>query len=199
MSRSSSFIRTDKAIMQAFMELLKEKSFEKITVQDILDRTPVTRATFYAHYHDKYEIAERMQQQFLQNRDHVRIELMENPPSKMLSIVRKSFPQNSDIAKALLKIHTEKVDLHRTIVDEFEEFYMCETDQKAQKVEARIYAQARAELQLAHFYGETPIITFERSNEICLNACLHLLRLADDAETREFLLKKLEKKFHLEK
>ena len=43
------------------MKLLKTKPFEKITVQDILDETPVTRSTFYKHYHDKYEIAEKMQ------------------------------------------------------------------------------------------------------------------------------------------
>lgn len=45
--------------------LLKKKYFEIITVQDILGETPVTRATFYAHYHDKYELVEKMLDQFL--------------------------------------------------------------------------------------------------------------------------------------
>ena len=65
MSNNPQFQRTDKAIMQAMVSLLKKKSFEKITVQDILDETPVTRATFYAHYHDKYEVVEKMLDHFL--------------------------------------------------------------------------------------------------------------------------------------
>jgi len=65
MSNSTQFARTDKAIQAAFISLLKSKPFEKITVQDILDETPVSRATFYKHYHDKYEIAEKMQQEFV--------------------------------------------------------------------------------------------------------------------------------------
>ena len=38
MSNSPQFQRTDKAILQAMVSLLKKKSFEKITVQDILDK-----------------------------------------------------------------------------------------------------------------------------------------------------------------
>ena len=93
MSHSSSFVRTDKAIMQAFIDLLKEKSFEKITVQDILDKTPVTRATFYAHYHDKYEIAERMLEQFFQLRNATRAKLETVSSSKMDSIIRKIYSE----------------------------------------------------------------------------------------------------------
>jgi len=56
---STQFARTDKAIQTAMVHLLKSKPFEKITVQDILDETPVSRATFYKHYRDKYEIVEK--------------------------------------------------------------------------------------------------------------------------------------------
>lgn len=199
MSRSPSFIRTDKAIMQAFIELLKEKSFEKITVQDILERTPVTRATFYAHYHDKYEIAERMLEQFLQARDEVRTELSFSSPAKMRSIVRKTFSSNRDLAEALFKIRTEKVDLRQTLVDEFEIMYRSEADGRPHPVEARIYAQARTELELSPLYDKSPIITFEDSNEVFLNVALKLLRLADDQEVREFLNKKIAQKFYQEK
>ena len=124
MAHSSSFIRTDKAIMQAFIDLLKEKSFEKITVQDILEKTPVTRATFYAHYHDKYEIAERMLEQFFQLRDLVRTQLEHTSSSKMNSIVKKNYSSNHDLIEALLKIHTERVDLRKALVDEYEAFYL---------------------------------------------------------------------------
>jgi AcrR family transcriptional regulator len=48
--------RTRKLLQDALMELLAEKSFDAITVQDIADRSTINRATFYAHYVDKYEL-----------------------------------------------------------------------------------------------------------------------------------------------
>ena len=196
MSRSPSFIRTDKAIMQAFIELLKETPFEKITVQDILEKTPVTRATFYAHYHDKYEIAERMLEQFLHARDDVRLEISSASPSKMRGIVRKSFSSNRELAEALFKIHTDKVDLRRTLSEEFETLYLNESNGKAHPLEARIYAQARTELELSPLYDKNPVITFEDSNDVFLNVALKLLRLSEDEEAREFLKKKITQKFY---
>ena len=192
MSHSLSFLRTDKAIMHAFIELLKEKSFEKITVQDILERTPVTRATFYAHYHDKYEIAERMLEQFLKNRDNIRNELNAESSSKMHQIVRKNASIHHAATLALLKIRTDKVDLRQTIVDEFEKEYLSE---KSDPVEAKIYAQVRTSFELSCITREIPNLSFQYSNETFMNVFLKLLRLSDDKETKDFLNKKLKQKF----
>lgn len=46
----------DKAIVQTFCLLLKQKSYEEITIQDILDATPISRAAFYQHFVDKEAI-----------------------------------------------------------------------------------------------------------------------------------------------
>jgi AcrR family transcriptional regulator len=48
--------RTRKLLQDALLELLAEKSFDAITVQDIAERSTVNRATFYAHFVDKYEL-----------------------------------------------------------------------------------------------------------------------------------------------
>ena len=48
--------RTRQLLEQSFMELLEEKSFQSITVQDIADRATVNRATFYAHFEDKFAL-----------------------------------------------------------------------------------------------------------------------------------------------
>ena len=45
--------RTRQLLGAALAELMLEKQFESITVQDILDRADVGRSTFYAHYTDK--------------------------------------------------------------------------------------------------------------------------------------------------
>lgn len=45
--------RTRRIIGDAFVALILERGYERITVQDILDRADVGRSTFYAHYRDK--------------------------------------------------------------------------------------------------------------------------------------------------
>jgi len=50
--------RTRGLIQQAFMALLAEKGFSAITVQDITERAEINRATFYAHFSDKYALFE---------------------------------------------------------------------------------------------------------------------------------------------
>jgi AcrR family transcriptional regulator len=48
--------RTRNLILRAFNELLAERGFEAITVQDIAERAEINRATFYAHFADKYAL-----------------------------------------------------------------------------------------------------------------------------------------------
>lgn len=48
--------RTRGYIQGAFRELLNEKGFKSITVREITERAEVNRATFYAHYADKYDL-----------------------------------------------------------------------------------------------------------------------------------------------
>lgn len=48
--------RTRKLLQQAFRELLAEKDFAALTVQDITERAEVNRATFYAHFEDKFAL-----------------------------------------------------------------------------------------------------------------------------------------------
>ncbi len=52
--------KTDRAIRKAFLELLTEKPFGEITIQDISGRADISRSTFYDHYTDKYQLIETM-------------------------------------------------------------------------------------------------------------------------------------------
>ena len=50
--------RSRAAIQQAFLELLDERGYARTTVQDILERSGVGRATFYAQFHGKDDLLE---------------------------------------------------------------------------------------------------------------------------------------------
>ena len=49
-------IRTRQMLDQAFLDLLAEKGFDAISVQDVTARAGVNRATFYAHFQDKFAL-----------------------------------------------------------------------------------------------------------------------------------------------
>src|ERR1700730_13631592 len=50
--------RTRHLLQDALRRLLEEKEFEKISVQDITEAATLNRATFYAHYPDKFALLE---------------------------------------------------------------------------------------------------------------------------------------------
>ncbi len=59
--------RTRQMIEQAFMNLVDEKGFQAISVQDVTERAGLNRATFYAHFPDKYALLDySIQQRFRQ-------------------------------------------------------------------------------------------------------------------------------------
>ena len=49
-------LRTRDRLGDALIELIQEKPFDSVTVQDVLDRASVARSTFYQHYSDKDDL-----------------------------------------------------------------------------------------------------------------------------------------------
>lgn len=49
-------LRTRAALRKAFRELIKEKGYEAVTVENITERANIGRTTFYQHYRDKEDL-----------------------------------------------------------------------------------------------------------------------------------------------
>jgi AcrR family transcriptional regulator len=51
--------------MKAFIDLLTEKGFEKVTVNDIAERANVNRGTVYLHYADKFDLLDKCVEKYV--------------------------------------------------------------------------------------------------------------------------------------
>ena len=161
MDERKAFQRTDKAIIQALIRLLKTKRFEQITVKDILVEAPVSRGTFYAHFHDKYEIAERMQEMYLSVVRKAVQDVRTMQPRAFGEFIRQISEQQHELGHTLLQIHTDRVDLLTHINCEMQEMSLSlfggEADKPADlTTEARIFGSVIATIHQEYMEGSIP-------------------------------------------
>ncbi len=52
--------RSQKFLREAFIDLIEERGFDTLSVGEITERAMVSRATFYRHYQDKYDLVEQI-------------------------------------------------------------------------------------------------------------------------------------------
>ena len=64
--RNDPRVRYTRSIIQtAFLELLRQKPVEKITVREICDKAEINRSTFYKHYQDCYDLLDKIKEDVL--------------------------------------------------------------------------------------------------------------------------------------
>jgi len=73
-------IRTRKQLEQATKELLIEKGYDAITIQEIVDRADLGRGTFYLHFQDKEQAVWSMIERGLREEDMFARQLAESQP-----------------------------------------------------------------------------------------------------------------------
>lgn len=194
MSTSKAFQRTDNAITNTLIALLREKSFEKITVQDILDATPVNRATFYAHFHDKYEIVERMMEEYIRTEKELRDMLAFEKKSNYARIMQQFYARKKDLTEALLKIHTDTVDLREYIASSWKEEYLTSSDSADKKIEAEMYAQVMTAFQLSFLEeNSSPDFSLNHLDAMLIEILIHTLQ-TNPEETRTALYELMRKR-----
>jgi len=73
--------KTIAALRSALIEMMMEKHYDSITVQDIIDRANVGRSTFYSHFRDKEDLLVGDWKRFFQTiADHTNVAAEMNRP-----------------------------------------------------------------------------------------------------------------------
>jgi len=92
--------KTKKVIKDSFIQLIREKGFEKITVKDLTEKANINRGTFYLHYKDKYDLLEQGQNEILKEIEHIM--------SKASKEIEKFMPikESNQVSPFLTEIYT---------------------------------------------------------------------------------------------
>ena len=109
-------VKTKRCIEAAFMTLLEEHSFDKITVQKILTQALISKGTFYAHYLDKYDLAEKISAATLQEfqtgiHERITASLTGADNKTIMESLLHTFTTTIPKLNLLKKIHTDKIDI----------------------------------------------------------------------------------------
>jgi len=60
MNKDLRYTRTENAIKSSFVALIKTKNIEKITIKELCSIAAISRKTFYDHYLDIYDLADKI-------------------------------------------------------------------------------------------------------------------------------------------
>ena len=158
---TAAYRRMDKIILNAFIEISQEMSFEHITVQKIADAALVSRYTFYTHFHDKYEVAERIQDDLYQ--DFVQLIQREIPAIDAATEIAPDRQQMIDVAilefyrkhaartQSIINIHTETIDFSGRLKAFLAENYKSRfSNHENLDLEAKLYANMT--MTLSEYY-----------------------------------------------
>lgn len=99
--------RTRNLILQAFGSLLAEKGFEAISVQDVTDKAEINRATFYAHFQDKYALLDySINQMFMQEIEKRMLNACHYTPDNLRNLILA-------VCEFLLRLHSDCAQPHQ--------------------------------------------------------------------------------------
>ncbi len=93
------FNKTENAINSAFIELIRTKRYDKITVQNILDKADIGRTTFYSHYQTKDELLSAVISNIMESLTAVSID---EEPIIPVAQVLEHIKENQSAIKSLL-------------------------------------------------------------------------------------------------
>lgn len=117
-------VRTHALLRQALIDLLQENDFEKISVQDIVDKAMINRNTFYKYYSGKSDLVGEMIAEFKQMYAEKLSELAKGQSlNEYLKIIVPLIFEHRKTLLALWKIKTRRHhfydDMHQMVAQSF--------------------------------------------------------------------------------
>ena len=195
MKNNLQYKRTDRDITDAFLKLLQKKPFEKIIVKNIMEEAMVNRSTFYQHFRDKYEIAEKLQTYYVEELKRTLEAINKKSPTKfgdVSELTRSYFIENRATLKLLMKIKVENVDIVNEWNKFFQEIYLSKVNSPYAEIEATLCSSVT--LSFMVYYIEHDNINVDYSKmflEVFMNAAMKLINLEDDKDAKDILLQRL--------
>lgn len=146
-----SAVRSRRFIRQAFMELLREKRFEKITVTDIVSRADINRSTFYAHYADVKALIEEIRNEIIERTvslvEGIRFQDLLNSPVPFLRKLVEIANENKELYAVLDRVTLASSQLEQIKVILVEKA-MC-----LPEIPEEIRTQKKYEIRVNFFVG----------------------------------------------
>lgn len=99
--------RTRSLILRAFEDLLAEKNFEAISVQDVTEKAEINRATFYSHFPDKYALLDySVSQMFKQEIEKRTLNACHYTPDNLRNLILA-------VCEFLARVHSDCAQPHQ--------------------------------------------------------------------------------------
>lgn len=113
-------IKTKEKILEAFKELLAQKKYNNITIQEIIEQANIARSTFYKHYKTKDDLLKEACQNIF---DHVFSHTLTEEKSHDFS-KSSIFDYTHYITHLFYHIHDEKIFVKSILNSELKFFFM---------------------------------------------------------------------------
>lgn len=125
--------KTKRALSTALAELLTTRPLKDITVQELADKADIHRATFYAHYHDVYELYSQLERDVLEEwKQMLHIGYPADYSWTYRSIMEYA-EKNPELCRMLFSVNGDQAfqnDLYEVILDEYISTWKREDDLK---------------------------------------------------------------------
>ena len=116
--------KTRRAIREAFLHLRAKKPLERITVKELAELAEISKATFYLHYQDIYDLSQQLQRETVEQAlGHIPQpeEFLENPMQFMQDVVH-SFSVQREVTQVLFS-GTQSSQFPALIEEAFLQYY----------------------------------------------------------------------------
>ena len=155
---NSSSRRTRHQLRIAFAQLLQEKKIiKKITVSELVERAGVTRATFYTHYDNIYEITKEIQNEILEVLFED-FDLLNSKAAleKKLNIIFEHLKLNEEIYKIILSSDEPLIFINRLnrLMTSNLNKYISKNNCKSNQLDINFFVDGVTSMVIKYFRGD---------------------------------------------